>query len=74
MSINGAQLDGPYIAERPAYSVHETTVPNGAYYVLGDNRNNSLDSHIWGFVPQEDIVGVVTLKYWPSLQVMNTGG
>ncbi|MBI2952892.1 MAG: signal peptidase I [Chloroflexi bacterium] len=64
--INEISLDEPYIAERPGYSWQPTTVPNGAYFVLGDNRNNSLDSHIWGLLPQENIVGAVVLKYWPK--------
>jgi signal peptidase I len=39
-------------------------VPEGHYFVLGDNRDESLDSRYWGFVPQENIVGRPLLIYW----------
>jgi signal peptidase I len=43
----------------------EITVPKGDYYMMGDNRGDSLDSRFWGPVPQSSIVGVAVATYWP---------
>lgn len=64
VTVNGQPLYEPYIADSPNYS-GEWVVPEGEYFVLGDNRNNSSDSHLWGFVPHDDIVGKALLIYWP---------
>jgi len=63
--INGKPLDEQYIKERPTYTYGPETVPPGQYFVLGDNRNNSSDSHSWGFLPKENIIGRAWLAYWP---------
>jgi signal peptidase I len=62
--INGTELKEPYIAAPPNYP-GEWTVPEGQLFVLGDNRNNSSDSHAWGFLPQENVLGKAVLVYWP---------
>jgi len=62
--INGVQLDEPYIAESPLYNDTQLVAAD-ELYVLGDNRNASKDSHEWGLLPMENIVGKAVLIYWP---------
>lgn len=62
--VNNQPLYEPFIAESPRYT-GSWDVPPDQYFVLGDNRNNSSDSHMWGFVPRDDIVGRALLIYWP---------
>lgn len=66
--INNQPMDEPYIAAPPAYN-GEWKVPEDSYFVLGDNRNQSSDSHSWGFVPKDLIVGKALIIYWPLDQV-----
>ena len=65
--INGTALDEPYLNADPAY-IGTWTVPEGQLFVLGDNRNNSSDSHNWGFVPYEFLVGKAEFVYWPPTE------
>lgn len=62
--VNGEALDEPYILQPPAYS-GTWVVPEGSLFVLGDNRNNSSDSHNWGPVPLDYVIGKAVLIYWP---------
>jgi signal peptidase I len=63
--INGQPLDQPYLPGTPSYTMPPRVVPEGHVFVLGDNRNNSNDSHNWGPLPVENIVGRAWLSYWP---------
>lgn len=63
--INGKPLKEGYVAEVPDYQYGPRAVPQGSYLVLGDNRNNSCDSHYWGFVPRENIIGRAIVRFWP---------
>lgn len=67
--ISNVPLIEPYIAAPPDYS-NEWTVPEGQLFVLGDNRNNSADSHAWGFLPEENILGKALVVYWPFADFM----
>jgi signal peptidase I len=62
--VNDVALSEPYIAAAPTYS-GEWTVPDNSLFVLGDNRNNSADSHIWRFVPIKNVLGKALVVYWP---------
>jgi signal peptidase I len=62
--INGVKLEEPYIAQSPVYN-GTWTVSAGELFVLGDNRNDSKDSHQWGLLPIENIIGKALLIYWP---------
>jgi signal peptidase I len=62
--VNGIMLNENYIAAPPTYA-SEWQVPSGNFFVLGDNRNNSSDSHSWGLLPSDKIVGKAVLIYWP---------
>lgn len=62
--INNQPIDEPYISAPPAYK-GTWKIPEDSFFVLGDNRNQSSDSHSWGFVPRENIVGKALIIYWP---------
>jgi signal peptidase I len=67
--LNSVALDEPYIKNKPLYSFGPYTIPADHYFVLGDNRNNSTDSHYGWTVTRENIVGKAWLCYWPFNQV-----
>jgi signal peptidase I len=62
--VNGVALNEPYISGPPAYT-KSLTVEEETYFVLGDNRNNSSDSHSWGLLPADNIIGKAVFCYWP---------
>jgi signal peptidase I len=63
--VNEVRIDEPYIAEPAMYPEQEWVVPEGSLFVLGDNRNRSSDSHSWGPLPIEFVVGKAIVIYWP---------
>ncbi len=63
--INGEPLDEPFQPRAGTYTMPLRIVPEDTVFVLGDNRNNSNDSHNWGPLPIENIVGRAWLSYWP---------
>ena len=55
-----------YISDKNInYSIGPYIVPEKSLWVMGDNRNNSMDSHIWGFLPYEKVIGKAIFRYWP---------
>jgi signal peptidase I len=69
--INDRPLAEPYLTEPPGYEWGPKLVPAESYFVLGDNRNDSLDSHVWGFLPERDIVGQAYKIYWPPERIQS---
>ncbi len=68
VSVNGTPLTEPYIKEMPRYTLTEK-VPANKLFVLGDNRNQSDDSHSWGFVDMDWVVGKALFIYWPLREI-----
>ncbi|NLC77370.1 MAG: signal peptidase I [Clostridia bacterium] len=64
--INGEPLEEEYLPEDLVYGdFGPVTVPENAYFMLGDNRNNSQDSRVWGPVPEDLIIGQAKIIFWP---------
>ncbi len=67
--INGQPLEEPYLEHRSGGAYRHRSgmwvVPEGSYFVLGDNRDSSSDSRSWGMLERKYIVGKAWLSYWP---------
>ncbi len=67
--INDIPLVESLLVEPILYQWGPKTIPSGYLFVLGDNRNNSRDSHVWGFLPRAHVVGNAYKIYWPPQRV-----
>ena len=69
--VNGHPLTEPYVtaAHRDQRSGSWGPIPDGRYFLLGDNRAESCDSRTWGTVPRGDLVGPVVAVYWPPARL-----
>jgi signal peptidase I len=67
VTVNGRVIEEAYIKAPPSYQGQWTVSSNGIF-VLGDNRNNSSDSHNWGEVPLDLLVGKALFVYWPPTE------
>jgi signal peptidase I len=67
--VNGTTLVEPYIMEPVEYELPGQKIPEGNYFVLGDNRNNSNDSHKGWLVPEPDVTGKALFVCWPGDRV-----
>lgn len=71
--VNGDMQEEPFTAEKAEYEFGPVSIPEGYVLVLGDNRNHSLDGHIWGFLPEQNVIGRAVFVYWPPWRVGNSG-
>jgi signal peptidase I len=62
--VNGALVKENYLKENTMHG-GKWQIPEDAVFVMGDNRNNSSDSRVWGMVPLENIIGKGVFVYWP---------
>lgn len=62
---NGVAMDPDWSNGPMGYSLPPLQVPPGHLLVLGDNRNASLDSHVWGPLPAKEVIGTAIWRYWP---------
>jgi signal peptidase I len=69
--INGKKLDEPYIGKnrRDTRGPETFPVPQGQYFMMGDNRSQSCDSREWGTVPRKNLIGKVFATYWPPNRI-----
>lgn len=67
--INGEPLREDYVWEPPNYQLLPVKIPANYLFVMGDNRNNSNDSHIWGFLPETEVIGRAVFRFWPLTRI-----
>lgn len=67
--LNGIPLDEPYIKAMPRKDYPLRRIPEGYLFMMGDNRNNSLDSRVWGLLPEENIQAKAFFRFWPPARI-----
>ena len=63
--VNGERLEENYLNAKPGYRIGPVVIPDGQYFVLGDNRNSANDSHNGWTVSRERLIGKARISYWP---------
>jgi signal peptidase I len=65
LTVNGKRLIEPYIKEPPNYTMAPRLLEKNQYFMMGDNRNNSNDSHMWGPLERDRVIGRAEILFWP---------
>lgn len=64
--INDKKVNQPFLPKGLKYgSYGPVQIPQGQYFMMGDNRNNSEDSRVWGFLPRDNVIGKAFVVFWP---------
>lgn len=63
--VNNILQIEPYVLQLANYAMQPVRVPRGMLLVLGDHRCDSMDSHLWGLLPVENVIGRAVCRYWP---------
>jgi signal peptidase I len=70
VSVNGKRLAEPYVqGSHEDRTSGRWTVPDGSYFMMGDNRDLSCDSRTWGPVSRDALIGPVVVTYWPPRRI-----
>jgi signal peptidase I len=67
--VNGKPLAEPYPTAPIDYSMPPVELKSNEFFVLGDNRNASFDSHVWGPTPKKELIGRVEFRHWPPARI-----
>ena len=67
--VNDQPLYEPYVVDQSKNDYGPIVIPADSVFVMGDNRNNSADSRVWGFLPTKNITGRTLFRYWPMDQI-----